>query len=76
MSQLEEDERAAMLLDRAAILRIVSALRRYRAASESMLAARYTDGEVDGATLSVFEEEVKGIEEDGQAGNHFQGVGR
>ena len=32
-----------MLLDRAAILRIVSALRRYRAASESMLAARYNE---------------------------------
>lgn len=63
---LQEDERQAMLLDRAAVLRVVSALRRYRAAASELLRSRYQDGECDAAALCSFELEIGEIEESGK----------
>lgn len=57
-------ERLAMAGDRAAVLRVVSALRRYRAAAKTMLAKRYSDGEVDGGTLTTFADEIAEVEAD------------
>ena len=56
-------EKQAMLLDRAAVLRVVSALRQYRHAAQSLLGKRYRDGECDAVALTVFEDEVKEAEE-------------
>jgi hypothetical protein len=62
LTPLQYDERAAMLLDRPAIWRVVSALRGYRAECRALLADRYRDGEVDGARLSSFASHVEDIE--------------
>lgn len=56
-------EKRAMLLDRDAVLRVISALRAYREASERLLAARYADGECDAVALSVFEDACREAEE-------------
>jgi hypothetical protein len=65
LTNLQEDERSAMCLDRAAVLRVVSALRAYRAASRKLLGARYSDGFVDGAATTSFECEIEEIESAG-----------
>jgi hypothetical protein len=65
LTNLQEDERSAMCLDRAAVLRVVSALRSYRAASQKLLGARYRDGFVDGAATTSFECEIEEIESAG-----------
>lgn len=57
-------EKKAMLLDRHAVLQIVSALRRYRQASEVLLSARYQDGSLDRAAASTFAREIAAIDED------------
>lgn len=62
LTDLQKDERSAMCLDRAAVLRVVSALRAYRDASLKLLGARYADGFVDGAAMMSFECEVEEIE--------------
>ena len=62
LTPLQGDEKEAMTLDRAAILRVVSGLRGYRAEVKALLAKRYSDGEVDGATLSLFALRVDEIE--------------
>jgi len=62
---LEKTERSAMLLDRQAVLVIVSALRKYREASKVLLDSRYRDGEVDAVALHTFQSAISEIEEDG-----------
>lgn len=62
LTQLQADERAAMLGDRAATLRVVSGLRRYRALVERLLGARYGDGAVDGYEAAAAETEIEAIE--------------
>lgn len=61
MTPLQEAERRAML-DRGAALEVVSALRRYRAAAQRLLARRYGDGAVDGTALSEFASKIEEIE--------------
>lgn len=62
LSPLQQDERAAMTGDRAAVLRVVSALRQYRAAARELLDARYADGECDRVAMSTFASVVEDIE--------------
>jgi len=63
---LEESERNAMLLDRQAVLAVVSALRKYREASKVLLDSRYRDGEVDAVALHTFQMSLEEIEEVGE----------
>lgn len=65
LTALQEDERSAICLDRHAVLRIVSALRLYRAASQKLLGAWYSDGFVDGAATMTFKCEIEEIEKAG-----------
>jgi hypothetical protein len=58
LTDLQQDERDAMTGNRMAVIRVVSALRQYRAAVGEMLSKRYADGAVDGATLSAFASSV------------------
>jgi len=64
MSNAQLIEQKAMVLDRHAVLQLVSALRRYREASRDLLQGRYMDGGIDGAAASRFESEVAAIEEE------------
>lgn len=64
MNRMTETEKRALTGDRAATLRVVSALRQYRAAVEALLDARWQGGTVDGATVASFRSEVERIEED------------
>jgi hypothetical protein len=59
----EEVERKAMLLDRSAVLRVVSALRQYRTAATRLLSSRHSDGTADGDSTAVFSAAVKEAEE-------------
>ena len=63
MTDVEEVERQALLCDREAIQKVVSALRRYRAIVTQTLERRYRDGECDRVQLSNLEFEVEEIEE-------------
>ena len=63
LSELQKIERQAMTGDRAAVIAVVSALRRYREASRKLLGARYRDGECDAVSLSTFESGIGEIEE-------------
>jgi hypothetical protein len=62
LSPLQQLELKALVLDRPSVISCVSALRRYRAAVRDLLAKRYADGEVDGATLSAFSSVVDEVE--------------
>ena len=59
-----EIEKQAIVGDREAILTVVSDLRRYRAICERLLGARYSDGTVDGATMSVIASDIGDIGND------------
>lgn len=59
-----DTEKRALCGDKSAIVRIVGALRRHRAAAQKLLDSRYADGEVDAAQLSRFESECAEIEEE------------
>jgi len=61
-SALQEEENAAMLLDKQAVLKVVNGLRRYRKAAYALLATRYRDGAVDGAMVHRFESEIEDTE--------------
>jgi len=63
LTPLQLEERKAMIGDTQAVIQIVSALRKYRAAAKRMLGLRYLDGECDGFTLTQFERTVEDIEE-------------
>jgi hypothetical protein len=56
-------EKQALVLDRTAVIRVVSALRQYRQAAVLLLGKRYADGEVDAVALHVFKAEVNNAEE-------------
>lgn len=62
LTPLQLTEREAMTGDRSAVLRIVSALREYRREVKQLLERRYSDGEVDGATLHGFASAIDDIE--------------
>lgn len=64
LSPLQLTERQAVVLDRLAVLQVVSALRRYRAAAKALLHKRYRDGECDTVALTRFENECESIEQD------------
>lgn len=57
-------EMAAMSGDRTAVLHLVSALRKYRAAAKKLLGLRYGDGECDAVALTAFANEAMEAEED------------
>jgi hypothetical protein len=59
LTPLQNDEREALCGDRAATIRVVSALRSYREAVAALLAARYR---VDDYTMSVLADAVAVIE--------------
>lgn len=62
LTPLQEHERQAMVGDREATIQVVSALRKYRAAVQSLLNSRYGDGFVDGIAtynLLVIAEEIE-----------------
>lgn len=54
LSSLQETERKALCLDRLAISRLVSAVRRYRSACENLKRKKLPDGLVD--TVGFFEQ--------------------
>ena len=55
-------EELAMIGDRMAILRLVSAVRQYRDAVKNLLSSRYSDGECDAVGITTFEVTCKEIE--------------
>lgn len=57
-------EESALVLNRDAVLSVVSALRRYRAAVRKVLETRYSDGSIDGYYSSVLEMSANEIESD------------
>lgn len=57
-------EEKALLLDRTSIIRVISALRKYRAAVKELLEKRYQDGACDGVAVSQLESQVEEAEED------------
>jgi len=63
LTDLQQDELRAAVGDRMAVLRVVSALRLYRAASRRLLDARWGDGAADGYHTSVFADAVTEIEQ-------------
>ena len=56
---LEDD---ALRGDKEALALVISALRRYRQATQLLLSLRYSDGEVDSATMYRFDITVEDIE--------------
>lgn len=55
---------------------LMGMLNRYRHEVKKLLAGRYQDGEVDGATLSAFDDAIAKIEEDAAAWEPpFGGIG-
>ncbi len=59
-----DTEKDAMCLDRGAILRLVSAVRKYRAAVTRARGLTYGDGTLDGATASTLWSECDDAEAD------------
>jgi len=59
---LQHDELDAVTGDRMAVLRIVGALRRYRAEFATLLKARLSDGSADGTTINSLMIRVEEIE--------------
>lgn len=57
-------EKKAMVLDREAVLSLVSIERRLRQASEQLLSKRYKDGEVDRVALDIFSDTIDHLKED------------
>jgi glucose-6-phosphate 1-dehydrogenase len=62
ITDLQKTEREALLMDRHAIINVVSALRKYRAAAQKLLQGRYRDGACDGVAVSQFAEEIEETE--------------
>jgi len=62
LTALQEVERRALVSERSAVIALVSAIRRMRAASNSLLSSRYRDGEVDAVALHRFVSELEEIE--------------
>jgi len=58
-----EAEKYAMLGHRDEALKVVSALRAYRAAVRKLLASRYGDGECDSYGLSTFADSIAEIDQ-------------
>lgn len=59
----EQTERDALLLKRVAVIRVVSALRQYRALTKTLKERRWNDGALDGATTFSFFDAVTEVEE-------------
>ena len=59
----ENELEALLMMDREAVIRVVSDLRLYRAAVQRLLSCRYSDGEVDGAMMHEFVCTVEEIED-------------
>lgn len=57
-------EQRALLLDRQAVIEVISALSRMRMAAELLIKARYGDGEVDSYMMHAFIDTVEEIEKD------------
>ena len=55
---IHEVEKQALIGDRDSIIRIISAFRKLRIASEKLLSLRYRDGECDGVALVQFESDL------------------
>jgi hypothetical protein len=62
LTTLQELEREALVLNRQAVIAVVSALRQYREIAQTLLSGRYRDGEVDAFALSNFAALMKEIE--------------
>jgi hypothetical protein len=63
LSNSQKNELDALVGDKMAVMRVVSDLRKYRAAAIDILSRRYRDGECDAVALSDFEDTVKQIED-------------
>ena len=57
-------EKDALLLDRDSVIKVVSALRKYRGACERLLNSRYSDGECDSVSLSDFKIDIDEINDE------------
>lgn len=65
LTNLQRLELKALIGDRAAVVQLVSALRKYREAATVLQGHRYQDGEVDTVALSAFFSDCQDIENDG-----------
>jgi len=65
LTPLQETERSALCGDRSAILRLVSAVRKFREESARLVRGRYGDGAVDGVMVLNFMDAIESIEADG-----------
>ena len=63
LTSSQENEREALLLDRDAVIRVVSDLRLYRAAAKRLISVRWGDGACDGACIHAFASQVEDIED-------------
>lgn len=61
---MPEHERRALLGDRESVIRVVSALRKYRDGAAKLLLSRYRDGECDAVQLNEFYDACADAEED------------
>ena len=62
-------EKAALVLDRQAVMQLQNAFRRTRMAIETLLAKRYSDGELDRVACVLFEDELARIAYDAGIGD-------
>jgi len=61
---LQDLERRALTGNRFAVVQVISALRRYRAAAEALMEKLRQDGECDVVTMNAFADTVEEIEND------------
>ena len=61
---LQDLERRALTGNRSAVVQVISALRRYRAAVKELIENQYKDGERDLFNINAFAITLEGIEND------------
>lgn len=59
---LQDIERRALTGNRAAVIQVISALRRYREVSRGVIDRWFNDGETDAAIMDAFSDAVEEIE--------------
>ncbi len=62
--KINDEEASALLGSKMSVISVVSALRKYRAASKKLLGSRYTDGECDAVAIHIFEDACRDAEDD------------
>jgi hypothetical protein len=63
LTKLQKIELKALVLDKQAILELVSCVREMRSVTKKLLGSRYRDGECDAVTLTTFAQRMDAIED-------------